>query len=125
MTFGSALRAARRERRLTVIRLATIAGVSERTVRRIERDSNSPDLATLDSLAAGLGLDTSALLAEIELRRGLRSLGPGERNPSLQAHFYVLDAYAAAHPMDVDRVVEELKAEMRALVAGQGIRTDG
>lgn len=53
---GRAIRAARKEARLTQKDLADLAGVSERTVRAIETGTGNPALAAVAAAAGVLGL---------------------------------------------------------------------
>lgn len=60
---GEALRAARRQRNLTQSELAARCGVSERSIRELERGKVSPRPATLRALADGLGLRPGEIAA--------------------------------------------------------------
>lgn len=53
---GSALRALREARRLDQAQLATAAGISTRTVGRIETGEGPPNFETVDALLTALGL---------------------------------------------------------------------
>lgn len=53
---GSALRAARRRLGLTQQEVADLAGLSDRTVRDLEKGSSSPSLGAVIAVAAVLGL---------------------------------------------------------------------
>ena len=64
MSLGMNLRAAREGAGLSREVLAVRAGVSASTVSRIEAGGYRPRLATLDALAAVLGVTVDALLAE-------------------------------------------------------------
>ncbi len=57
---GSAIRAARKRHRLTQPQLAELAGISERTVRDIEKGSASVSFAAVIAVAAVLGLRVEA-----------------------------------------------------------------
>lgn len=53
---GSALRAARRRLGLTQQEVADLAGLSDRTVRDLEKGSSSPSLGAVIAVAMVLGL---------------------------------------------------------------------
>ena len=53
---GSALRAARRRLGLTQQEVADLAGLSDRTVRDLEKGSSSPSLGAVIAVATVLGL---------------------------------------------------------------------
>ncbi len=59
ISVGSRLRAIREERRLSQRELAKKAGLSTNAISLIERDENSPSVATLQSLAAALNVKIS------------------------------------------------------------------
>lgn len=59
ISVGSKLRAIREERNLSQRELAQLAGVSTNAISLIERDENSPSVATLQSLAAALNVRMS------------------------------------------------------------------
>ena len=61
---GERLRAIRRLRRLTLRDVAERAGVSESFVSQVERGRASPSVASLQRIAAALGLAVSDLFAE-------------------------------------------------------------
>jgi transcriptional regulator with XRE-family HTH domain len=60
---GERLRAVRRLRRLTLRDVAGRAGVSESFVSQVERGRTSPSIASLQRLAAAVGLEVSDLFA--------------------------------------------------------------
>ncbi|MDO9398421.1 MAG: helix-turn-helix transcriptional regulator [Herbiconiux sp.] len=60
MALGNTLRAARREAGLSQAQLAELAGVSERTLRDIERGRSSVSLAAVLAVANALGLRVEA-----------------------------------------------------------------
>lgn len=82
----------RRARGLTQTELADIARLSPDTVRRVERGSFSPSLATIRRLCGGLGVSLTTLFAgyelgestEGELADALRGLGPERRRLALE-----------------------------------------
>ena len=53
---GSAIRDARRESGLTQAQLAELVGLSDRTVRDIEKGSGSPSFSSVAATANALGL---------------------------------------------------------------------
>ena len=55
-TVGSRLRDLRKERQLSQRELADLAGLSPNAISLIERDEQSPSVATLQRLAAALAL---------------------------------------------------------------------
>jgi transcriptional regulator with XRE-family HTH domain len=61
---GERLRAARRERGLSVGALAEAAGVGKGSLSEIENGTRNPTLSTLYSLAGALGVPLATLLAE-------------------------------------------------------------
>ncbi len=52
--FGDKVRSLRGDRKLTQVRLAELAGVSEEWIRRIERGEASPSFETVEALALAL-----------------------------------------------------------------------
>ena len=71
---GERLRAARRERGLSVGGLAAMAGVGKGSLSEIENGTRNPTLSTLYSLANALGVPLAALLAG---RPGATVASPG------------------------------------------------
>lgn len=71
---GERLRAARRERRLSVGALAEAAGIGKGSLSEIENGTRNPTLATLYSLAGALGVPLAILLAG---QAGARIASPG------------------------------------------------
>ena len=67
--FGARIRALRRERGMTQEDLAEAIGMSDRTVRNIERGSHPTTLATIGRLAEALGLPVKELF-EFPLESG-------------------------------------------------------
>jgi transcriptional regulator with XRE-family HTH domain len=59
ISVGSKLRSIREERNLSQRELAQLAGISTNAISLIERDENSPSVATLQSLAAALNVKMS------------------------------------------------------------------
>jgi transcriptional regulator with XRE-family HTH domain len=57
---GDVIRAARKEHRLTQKQLAELAGVSERTLRDIERGGQGASLRAVLALAAAVGVRVEA-----------------------------------------------------------------
>ncbi|PMC75092.1 MULTISPECIES: helix-turn-helix domain-containing protein [unclassified Brachybacterium] len=56
IALGAALRDARKQAGLTQLQLAELAGLSDRTVREIEKGSGSPGLAAVLTVADVLGM---------------------------------------------------------------------
>jgi transcriptional regulator with XRE-family HTH domain len=71
---GERLRAARRERGLSVGALAEAAGVGKGSLSEIENGARNPTLGTLYSLAGALGVPLATLLAD---RAGATVASPG------------------------------------------------
>lgn len=71
---GERLRAARRERGLSVGALAEAAGVGKGSLSEIENGTRNPTLSTLYSLAGALGVPLATLLAE---HAGVTVTSPG------------------------------------------------
>jgi transcriptional regulator with XRE-family HTH domain len=71
---GERLRAARRERGLSVGGLAGAAGVGKGSLSEIENGTRNPTLSTLYSLAGALGMPLATLLAD---RAGATVASPG------------------------------------------------
>ena len=71
---GERLRAARRERGLSVGALAETAGIGKGSLSEVENGVRNPTLSTLYALAGALGLPLSSLLAD---RPGARVSSPG------------------------------------------------
>ncbi|MEH0110789.1 helix-turn-helix domain-containing protein [Tersicoccus sp. MR15.9] len=60
-TIGTAIRAARKEARITQEVLAELAGLSERTVRSIEAGAGTSSLAAVAAAANAVGLHLTAV----------------------------------------------------------------
>ena len=71
---GERLRAARRERGLSVAALAEAAGVGKGSLSEIENGIRNPTLGTLYSVAGTLGVPLATLIAD---RAGARVTAPG------------------------------------------------
>jgi len=71
---GERLRAARRERGLSLGALAETAGVGKGSLSEIENGARNPTLSTLYALAGALGVPLATLLAD---RAGARIASPG------------------------------------------------
>jgi transcriptional regulator with XRE-family HTH domain len=78
LELGERLRAIRLLRRLTLREVAEAAGVSESFVSQLERGRSSASVATLQRLAAAVGIEVSDLFAA-EPRTGARVLRRQER----------------------------------------------
>jgi len=78
LELGERLRAVRQLRRLTLREVATAAGVSESFVSQLERGRSSASVATLQRLAAAVGIEISDLFAA-EPQAGPRVLRREER----------------------------------------------
>src|SRR5438067_12463396 len=82
---GERLRAIRVLRRRTLKDIATAAGVSESFVSQVERGRSSASVATLQRLAAALGIEISDLFATVGLPRP-RVLRRDARPPLVWSH---------------------------------------
>jgi transcriptional regulator with XRE-family HTH domain len=82
ISFGSKLRALRKERGLTQEELANQAGLSKNGISMIERDENSPSVATLQNLATALKLKVSYFF-EDDSQTNIIHLKTTDRCPSL------------------------------------------
>jgi len=71
---GERLRAARRERGLSLAALAEAAAIGKGSLSEIENGARNPTLGTLDSLAGALGVPLATQLAD---RAGARISSPG------------------------------------------------
>ena len=60
LVLGTAVRAARKDARLTQQQLADLAGCSDRTLREIEQGSGSPSIGTVIDVLDVLGLRLEA-----------------------------------------------------------------
>src|SRR5690349_11764514 len=67
---GARIRAERRQRRITLDRLADLSGVSRSMVSEVERGTKTPTVLVLDRLATALGTSIARLLDE-PVRPGL------------------------------------------------------
>jgi len=106
LELGERLRAVRQLRRLTLREVATAAGVSESFVSQLERGRSSASVATLQRLAAAVGIEISDLFAA-EPQAGPRVLRREERQQLEWGHlgrkalltpkpFHSLEVVAAA-----------------------------
>src|SRR5438128_10029274 len=106
LELGARLRAIRQLRRLTLREVATAAGVSESFVSQLERGRSSASVATLQRLAAAVGIEISDLFAA-EPQAGPRVLRREERQQLEWGHlgrkalltpkpFHSLEVVAAA-----------------------------
>ena len=75
---GSRLRDLRKERQLSQRELAELAGLSPNAISLIERDDQSPSVATLQRLAAALGVKMSYFF-ESETRARVLHFRPNQR----------------------------------------------
>jgi len=78
VAIGHQLRAYRRQRRMTVARLAAASGVSAGMLSKIENGVISPSLATLESLSAALSVPITGFFAKFEEHRDAVHVKAGE-----------------------------------------------
>lgn len=90
-TLSARVRAARHDKRMTLVQVAHAAGISAATVSRVERGQMSLTYEKLTALARALGIELSSLLA------GNGAAGSSSTGPSLtragQGVSYRSDAY--------------------------------
>ena len=130
---GERLRAARRERGLSVGALAEAAGVGKGSLSEIENGIRNPTLSTLYAVAGTLGLPLATLIAE---RAGTRIASPGvearlldvTRDSGQTVEVYRLRLEPGAHHRSVSHgpgVVEHLLVTAGQARAGRlGEETD-
>jgi transcriptional regulator with XRE-family HTH domain len=68
--FGSGLRRARNNARLTQEQLAESSGISQAAISKIERGAQEATTSVMEALAVGLGMQVSAIWREAEGGRG-------------------------------------------------------
>lgn len=95
VAIGRAVRAARRERGLTVAQLATQTGLSAGMLSKIENGAISPSLATLQALVDGLSMPITTLFRDYDTPREAVHVRAGEgveleRRGSRAGHQYRL-----------------------------------
>ena len=90
ISIGARLRALRDERGLSQRELAQRANVSANAISLIERDENSPSVATLQSLAAALNVKVSFFFDEQDNRRVL--LARAGARPALESRGVSVEA---------------------------------
>jgi|GEM_PF-1425060 len=73
MTIGERLRAARRERNMSLADLARVTGLSKGFISQVESGKSNPSLASLRKLTAALGLPAGAFLDDTQEARVLPS----------------------------------------------------
>lgn len=69
MSMADILREYRNRRDLTLRGLSAITGINSGNLSKYEQGTHSPNLATLTKLAAALGTEASALVAQAEGRK--------------------------------------------------------
>ena len=109
---GERLRAARRERGLSVGALAETAGIGKGSLSEVENGVRNPTLSTLYALAGALELPLSSLLAG---RPGARLTSPG-------VEALLLDVRASGGAtVEVYRLVLDAGAHHRSVAHGPGV----
>ena len=109
---GERLRAARRERKLSLGALAERAGVGKGSLSEIENGARNPTLSTLYAVAGALGVPLSSLLAG---RSGVWVSSPGVEALLLDVHDSV------AETVEVYRLVLAIGAEHHSVPHGSGV----
>ncbi|MFT4165327.1 MAG: XRE family transcriptional regulator [Microlunatus sp.] len=109
---GERIRAARRERGLSLGALAENAGIGKGSLSEIENGVRNPTLSTLYALAGTLALPLSSLLAG---RPGVRVASPGVEALLLDVHD------SAGATVEVYRLTLESGAEHRSVPHGPGV----
>lgn len=109
---GERLRAARRERGVSVGALAEAAGIGKGSLSEVENGVRNPTLSTLYALAGALGLPLSTLLAE---RAGARISSPGVEAQLLDVH------ESGPTTVEVYRLVLEPGAHHLSVPHGPGV----
>jgi transcriptional regulator with XRE-family HTH domain len=130
--FGETLRRLRRERQLSLTRVAEKAGVSVATLSRVETNKQSVDVGLVTTLARILGVLPSALLGGSAegadgigtLARRLASLRPEERMKVFAESLRRRDTRQLAAVIDellssIDLLREELVQVQRAMKRGK------
>ncbi|TML56010.1 MAG: helix-turn-helix domain-containing protein, partial [Actinobacteria bacterium] len=132
LELGERLRAVRQLRRLTLREVATAAGVSESFVSQLERGRSSASVATLQRLAAAVGIEISDLFAA-EPQAGPRVLRREERQQLEWGHLgrKALLTPKPFHSLEVDseelllvlagRIHLQLGSELLDLSAGDSV----
>ncbi|HUN30919.1 MAG TPA: XRE family transcriptional regulator [Trebonia sp.] len=109
---GERLRAARKERGLSVGGLAEVAGVGKGSLSEIENGTRNPTLSTLYSLAGALGMPLATLLAE--------QAGATVASPGIQAR--LLDvSHDDGHTVEVYRLRLHPGTTHRSPAHGPGV----
>jgi transcriptional regulator with XRE-family HTH domain len=109
---GGRLRAARRERGLSVGALAEAAGVGKGSLSEIENGIRNPTLSTLYALAGTLGVPLATLLAD---RAGARVASPGVEARLLDA------TREGGQTVEVYRLRIEPGVHYRSVAHGPGV----
>jgi transcriptional regulator with XRE-family HTH domain len=125
--FGGYLHELRRERGLTVRRLAAEAGVHHTYVSKLERgDRQAPEAAVVEALAAALGA-TPAQLDQLRWRAGLAPRGPGA--PGQDDPTLTLVAEAIGNPAlpaaARDQLRRSIAQAVQAASQGSAVRSQG
>jgi transcriptional regulator with XRE-family HTH domain len=110
---GARVRAARRDRQLSLAALAAAAGVGKGSLSEIENGVRNPTLGTLYSLADALGVPLATLL---DVRAGVRITSPG-----IDARLLDVTTEADARVFEVYRLSFAPGAQRIAGGHGQGV----
>jgi transcriptional regulator with XRE-family HTH domain len=111
MPIGALVRLYRIERRLSLVSLATHAGITVRYLEMIEADSKTPSVPVLRKLAKVLGVRTSALLGEAPSEDHEGSINP--RLAEVERALYAYRSRALADPGGLP-TLEELGEQISA-----------
>jgi transcriptional regulator with XRE-family HTH domain len=109
---GERLRAARRERGLSVGALAEAAGVGKGSLSEIENGTRNPTLSTLYSLAGALNVPLATLLAQ---QAGARVASPGIEARLLDV------SHDGGHTVEVYRLRLQPGTAHRSVAHGPGV----
>ncbi len=109
---GERLRAARRERGLSVGALAGAAGIGKGSLSEVENGARNPTLSTLYALAGALELPLAELLSD---RPGARIASPGVEAELLDVRV------SGATTVEVYRLVLDAGAHHRSVPHGPGV----
>jgi transcriptional regulator with XRE-family HTH domain len=109
---GERLRAARRDRGLSVGALAEAAGVGKGSLSEIENGIRNPTLSTLYALAGALGVPLATLIAD---RAGARVTAPGVEARLLDV------THDGGQTIEVYRLRIEPGAHHRSVAHGPGV----
>jgi transcriptional regulator with XRE-family HTH domain len=125
---GRQVRAFRQQLDMTVVELASLAGVSRGMVSKIENGQTSPSLATLSALATALNVPVTSLFRKYEEQRDATFVKAGEgllieRRGTRAGHQYQLLGHTVHKPVSVEPYLITLseKSEVFPLFQHSGV----